>query len=136
MFHLFSTGEEELQGLLQEETALQLEHRELLSLQSDLQGRVQVERAEIERLRAQLATKSFNENSSEGSSSDTDDPEDTSTAERVVHVHGELSRATPYPVVTAEGSESDAAVAMVLRDGARRRILRVVLTHGGTFLRI
>nr|CAD7427246.1 unnamed protein product [Timema monikensis] len=68
--------EEELQGLLQEETALQLEHRELLSLQSDLQGRVQVERAEIERLRTQLATKSFNENSSEGSSSDTDDPEE------------------------------------------------------------
>nr|CAD7395608.1 unnamed protein product [Timema poppensis] len=62
--------------------------------------------------------------------------QDTSTAERVVHVHGELSRATPYPVVTAEGSESDAAVAMVLRDGAGRRILRVVLTHGGTFLRI
>nr|CAD7261738.1 unnamed protein product [Timema shepardi] len=55
--------------------------------------------------------------------------QDTSTAERVVHVHGELSRATPYPVVTAEGSESDAAVAMVLRDGAGRRILRVVLTH-------
>ncbi|CAG2062359.1 unnamed protein product, partial [Timema podura] len=69
------TGDEELQGLLQEETALQLEHRELLSLQSDLQGRVQGERAEIERLRAQLATKSFNEDSSEGSSSDTDDPE-------------------------------------------------------------
>nr|CAD7265287.1 unnamed protein product [Timema shepardi] len=51
--------------------------------------------------------------------------QDTSTAERVVHVHGELSRATPYPVVTAEGSESDAAVAMVLRDGAGRRILRL-----------
>nr|CAD7262605.1 unnamed protein product [Timema shepardi] len=60
--------------------------------------------------------------------------QDTSTAERVVHVHGELSRATPYPVVTAEGSESDAAVAMVLRDGAGRRILRVVLTHGGQSL--
>nr|CAD7195186.1 unnamed protein product [Timema douglasi] len=43
--------------------------------------------------------------------------QDTITAGRVVHVHGELSRATPYPVVTAEGSESDAAVAMVLRDG-------------------
>nr|CAD7577344.1 unnamed protein product [Timema californicum] len=58
--------------------------------------------------------------------------QDTSTAERVVHVHGELSRATPYPVVTAEGSESDAAVAMVLRDGAGRRILHVVLTHGSS----
>lgn len=47
---------EEWQGLLQEETALHLEHRELLSLQAGLQGRVQEERNEIERLRAELAT--------------------------------------------------------------------------------
>ncbi|GLH11212.1 RalA-binding protein 1 [Gryllus bimaculatus] len=79
---------EELQGLLQEETVLQLEHRELLSLQADLQGRLQGERAEIERLRQELAaarTKysfSGEDDSSEGSSSpshsegsDGDDPE-------------------------------------------------------------
>lgn len=47
--------EEELQGLLQEEKLLLLEHQELLSLQADLQGRVQEERIEIERLRAELA---------------------------------------------------------------------------------
>lgn len=46
--------EEELQGLLQEEKLLLLEHQELLSLQADLQGRVQEERTEIERLRAEL----------------------------------------------------------------------------------
>jgi len=48
--------EEELQGLLQEEKLLLLEHQELLSLQADLQGRVQEERIEIERLRAELAS--------------------------------------------------------------------------------
>lgn len=46
--------EEELQGLLQEEKLLLLEHQELLSLRTDLQGRVQEERIEIERLRAEL----------------------------------------------------------------------------------
>lgn len=48
--------EEEFQGLLQEERLLLLEHQELLSLQADLQGRVEEERIEIERLRAELAT--------------------------------------------------------------------------------
>ena len=48
--------EEELQGLLQEEKLLLLEHQELLSLQADLQGRVQEERIEIERLRVELAS--------------------------------------------------------------------------------
>lgn len=48
--------EEELQGLLQEEKLLLLEHQELLSLQADLQGRVQEERIEIERLKAELAS--------------------------------------------------------------------------------
>lgn len=48
--------EEELQGLLQEEKLLLLEHQELLSLQADLQGRVQEERTEIKRLRTELAT--------------------------------------------------------------------------------
>ncbi|KDR06596.1 ralA-binding protein 1 isoform X2 [Zootermopsis nevadensis] len=81
--------EDELQGLLQEEKLLLLEHQELLSLQADLQGRVQEERIEIERLRAELETarskynyRGFDENSSEGSSSpshsdgsDVDDPE-------------------------------------------------------------
>ncbi|XP_067012581.2 ralA-binding protein 1 isoform X2 [Anabrus simplex] len=81
--------EEELLGLLQEETVLQLEQRELLSLQADLRGRLQGERAEIERLRAELATArtakynySIEDDSSEGSSSpsrsegsDSEDPE-------------------------------------------------------------
>jgi hypothetical protein len=48
--------EEELQGLLQEEKLLLLEHQELLSLQADLQGRVREERTEIKRLRTELAT--------------------------------------------------------------------------------
>jgi hypothetical protein len=48
--------EDELQGLLQEEKVLLLEHQELLSLQADLQGRVREERIEIERLRAELET--------------------------------------------------------------------------------
>jgi hypothetical protein len=47
--------EEELQGLLEEEKLLLLEHQELLSLQADLQGRVQEERTEIRRLRTELA---------------------------------------------------------------------------------
>lgn len=45
---------EELQGLLQEETLLQLEQQELLNLQADLQGRVQGEKDEIEKLRTEL----------------------------------------------------------------------------------
>jgi hypothetical protein len=48
--------EEELLGLLQEEKLLLLEHQELLNLQAYLQGRVQEERTEIERLRAELAS--------------------------------------------------------------------------------
>lgn len=44
-----------MQGLLQEEIILQLESRELLNLQADLQGRVQGEKEEIERLRQELA---------------------------------------------------------------------------------
>nr|CAD7200199.1 unnamed protein product [Timema douglasi] len=56
--------------------------------------------------------------------------QDTSTAGRIVHVHGELSRATPYPVVTAEGSKSDAAVAMVLRDGEYSGLSHYTTGHG------
>lgn len=91
--------EEELQGLLQEETVLQLEHRELLSLQADLQGRLQGERAEIERLRQELAaarTKySFSgeddssEDSSSQSNSEGSDAEDPELSARIAELQKE-----------------------------------------------
>ncbi|XP_063221745.1 ralA-binding protein 1 [Bacillus rossius redtenbacheri] len=99
-------NEEELQSLLQEETALQLEQRELLSLQSDLRGRVREERAEIERLRAELASardkysyRDQNDCSSEGSSSashsepsDADDPEVTTRIEELKRENQQLQK--------------------------------------------